>query len=64
LRNGGQHRESNLQAVYRPAHREKTAAENSAGAKADRTRLKHLGLHKPKGRQRIASHVNPWGYRT
>jgi 5-methylcytosine-specific restriction protein A len=47
LRNGGQHRESNLQAVYRPAHREKTAAENSAGAKADRCHAKHFGYAPP-----------------
>lgn len=44
LRNGGAHRESNLQPVYRPAHREKTAQENSEGAKADRIFAKHHGL--------------------
>lgn len=48
LRNGGQHRESNLQLVYRPAHIEKTAEENSDGARADRIRAKHLGLSKSK----------------
>lgn len=51
LRNGGEHRESNLQPVYRPAHREKTAAENSAGAKADRIFLRHHGLAKKSGRK-------------
>lgn len=40
---GGTHTESNLQVVYRPAHREKTAAEAGPRAKADRIRLKHIG---------------------
>ncbi len=62
LRDGGEHRELNLHVVWRPKHREKTAAENSDQADADRIRAKHLGLHKPKGRK-IAQHVNPWGYR-
>lgn len=44
LRDGGQHRESNLQPVYRPVHREKSAQETSDGAKADRMKAKHLGL--------------------
>lgn len=63
LRNGGEHREGNLQLVYRPAHIEKTAEENAEGAKADRTRAKHLGLHKSKSGQRIPARANPWGYR-
>lgn len=54
LRNGGEHRESNLQPVYRPAHREKTAAENSAGAKADRIHAKHFGYH-PESKAKIRS---------
>lgn len=44
LRDGGEHRESNLHPVWRPKHREKTAEENRAGAKAERVRRKHLGL--------------------
>lgn len=44
LRDGGEHRESNLHVVWRTAHREKTAEENSEGARADRIRKKHLGL--------------------
>jgi 5-methylcytosine-specific restriction protein A len=62
LRDGGEHRESNLHPVWRKAHREKTGQENSEGARADRIRAKHLGLAKSKGRK-IAAHVNPWGYR-
>lgn len=62
LRNGGEHRESNLQPVYRPAHREKTAEENSAGAKADRTFARHYGLE-TKRKQKIPARANPWGYR-
>ena len=34
-------------------HLEKTAAENSAGAKADRIREKHLGLHKRSGHRSL-----------
>lgn len=37
-------RESNLAPAKRAPHREKTAAENSAKAKADRIRAKHLGV--------------------
>lgn len=40
---GGEHRESNLRVVCREAHREKSKAEVSAKAKADRTRLKFIG---------------------
>lgn len=47
---GGAHCEQNLQPVYRPVHREKTAAEAGPRAKADRIRIKHLGLGKPKTR--------------
>lgn len=43
LRDGGEHRELNLQPVWRKAHREKTAQENSDGAKADRIHAKHFG---------------------
>jgi 5-methylcytosine-specific restriction protein A len=43
IRNGGENRETNLAPAYGPAHREKTAKENSDGAKADRMRVKHIG---------------------
>lgn len=64
LRNGGEHREGNLQPVWRKAHQEKTAEENSDGAKADRTFAKHNGIWKPKTARKIATRVNPWGYRS
>jgi 5-methylcytosine-specific restriction endonuclease McrA len=41
LADGGEHREANLQIVWRPKHREKTAVENSDRAKADRIFAKH-----------------------
>lgn len=41
---GGRHAEDNLQPVLREAHREKTKADVSAKAKADRIRAKHLGV--------------------
>jgi 5-methylcytosine-specific restriction protein A len=51
LRDGGEHRESNIRAVWRKPHREKTAQENSEQADADRIRAKHLGLWKGSGRK-------------
>lgn len=51
---GGRHAESNLRVVWRPAHREKTAAEATARAKADRIRAKHLGVY-PQSKARIRS---------
>lgn len=44
---GHGNRETNLQAVWRPAHREKSAREHSEGTKADRIRAKHLGIAPP-----------------
>lgn len=64
LRDDGEHRESNLHVVWRIAHREKSAQEQTEGAKIDRIKAKHLGISKPKSGRRIAAHVNPWGYRT
>lgn len=49
---GGLHREDNLQLVWRPAHREKTAQEAGKRAKADRMRMKHLGIY-PKSKARL-----------
>lgn len=54
LRDGGEHRESNIWPVWRPAHREKTAQENSDGAKADKIKAKHLGIY-PKSRTPLKS---------
>lgn len=51
---GGRHAESNLQIVWRPAHRDKTAEEASPRAKADRNFLKHNGLW-PKSKRPIQS---------
>lgn len=44
LKDGGLNHERNMQLVAEKAHREKTAAENSARAKERRVRLKHAGL--------------------
>jgi 5-methylcytosine-specific restriction endonuclease McrA len=44
---GGLHREDNLQVVSRDAHREKSARELTAKAKADRIRAKHIGVFPP-----------------
>ena len=41
---GGRHAEDNIVLALRSAHREKTASEASQRAKADRVRLKNLGL--------------------
>lgn len=54
LKDGGENREKNIQIILeRTAHDEKTAEENSEGAKVDRIRQKHFGLRKP--RQRMQS---------
>jgi 5-methylcytosine-specific restriction endonuclease McrA len=47
---GGEHREGNLAPALVGAHREKTAREATERAKADRMRLKHLGIY-PKSRR-------------
>jgi 5-methylcytosine-specific restriction endonuclease McrA len=41
LKDGGEHRESNLQPVWRGKHREKTAGENRDRAKVERIKDKH-----------------------
>lgn len=55
-------RESNLAPALQQPHREKTAREMTAKAKADRTRAKHLGIHKSKSGQKIPARKDPWGY--
>lgn len=47
IRNGGENRESNIRLALRDKHQEKTAQERTDGAKADRIRAKHLGIHPP-----------------
>lgn len=49
LRDGGEHRESNLRPVWRKKHREKTAQENSERAKVNRLNRKHF-QPRPKGK--------------
>jgi 5-methylcytosine-specific restriction endonuclease McrA len=44
----GQNRESNLAPALKEPHREKTASDVGAMAKADRVARKHFGLEKPK----------------
>jgi 5-methylcytosine-specific restriction endonuclease McrA len=51
---GGQHAEANLQLVWRPVHREKTAEEATGRAKADRIFLKANGLW-PKSKRPLQS---------
>lgn len=46
---GGEHRESNLQALSKEAHQAKTAAEASVRSKVNSQRRKHLGIIEPKG---------------
>lgn len=50
---GGRHAESNLRPALVDAHKEKTAAEATARAKADAVAKKHLGITEPK--QKIQS---------
>lgn len=44
LKDGGQNRETNLQLVLAAPHQEKTAAENTQGARERSLRAKHFGL--------------------
>jgi 5-methylcytosine-specific restriction enzyme A len=44
LKDGGQNRETNLQLVLAEPHQEKTAAENTQGARERSIRAKHFGL--------------------
>jgi 5-methylcytosine-specific restriction protein A len=48
---GGSHSESNIALALTGPHREKSAAEVSAKAKADRVKAKHLGIWKTSGRR-------------
>lgn len=59
LRNGGENRETNLAPALVFPHKAKTAIERSDGAKADRVRQKHLGLHKP-ARPMLGSRASPF----
>lgn len=59
LKDGGEHRESNLQPVLRSAHRKKTAEENKARAKVTRMRKKHLGIEN-KGKPMPGTRASEW----
>jgi hypothetical protein len=54
LHMGGENREANLRPALIAPHREKTAREATAKAKADRIRAKHLGIY-PKSRTPLKS---------
>lgn len=44
LDDGGENRESNMAPALKAPHRKKTGEENSRGKKADRAKMKHLGI--------------------
>ena len=46
LKDGGENRETNLQVLCVPCHRDKTGQENKAGAKAARVQMKHHSIKK------------------
>lgn len=48
LINGGANRESNLQTLYGPCHKLKTKADTAEKSATYKSKLKHLGLKKPK----------------
>lgn len=48
LINGGENRESNIQALSSWAHKQKTKNDVAQKAKTARVRKKHLGIHRPK----------------
>ena len=47
LKDGGEHRETNLQAAHASCHRWKTGRENSERAAVTRKRAKHIGVTRP-----------------
>jgi len=51
---GGEHREANLAPALVAPHRAKSAQEAGVRAKADRVRLKHLGIY-PRSKAKIRS---------
>lgn len=61
---GGEHREGNMAPALVQPHREKTAQEARARAKADRVRAKHLGIH-PKSPRAFPkdNRTQKWGWR-
>ena len=54
LRDKGENREANLQAICQPCHKTKTASEAGPRAKADRLRAKHTGTW-PKSKRPLKS---------
>ena len=46
LRDGGENRENNLQVLCIPCHQDKTVGENKLGAKALKTKARHIGIKK------------------
>ena len=61
LKDGGENRESNLQVILADKHVEKTAEENTLGAKVTRIRLKHNNLW-PEPKRPIRSRGFPKRY--
>ena len=51
---GGENRERNIRPALAEPHKEKTADENASRDKADRVRLKHLGVY-PKSKAQLKS---------
>ncbi len=60
LKDGGEHRESNLAPAIRSYHRKKTAAENVQRGKDNRKRKKALGIKKASRNPIPGSKASPW----
>lgn len=60
IKDGGEHRESNIRLVCQPCHKRKSASERKVGKKVDRTRKKHMGISKPKGRPLPGTKASGW----
>lgn len=63
LKNGGENRESNLAPALVEPHKLKSAREATDGAKADRIKAKHLGLHKSAHRPIPGSRRSPFKHK-
>lgn len=60
LKDGGGNVESNLAPAHKKCHSEKSGREQTAGAKVDRVRKKHLGVKAKKGRPMAGTKASGW----
>ena len=60
LKDGGENREGNLAPAHKSCHAGKSGQENTAQAKTDKVRKKHLGIKKRTGRPLAGTKASGW----